>query len=117
MFAGIAAAIIASLQTGCGRLPASAKVVLMQRLHASKIVEIRDVRHRSINGFDYLGVSGTFEIPGNWEWYHTSVILRKGRSDADWSRAEMFSGITSVGPIIELSDHKFVEHLHPWPTN
>src|SRR4051812_25915547 len=93
--------LLAALMTftsACGsRFPHSAETLLVQRLHARKLIKINDMRHRTIDGFDYLGVFGTFEITSGFEsWYHPQVILRKRHSNTDWSDAELFFGAGSM---------------------
>jgi hypothetical protein len=110
-------AALVTLTTACeSKLPHSAQALLVQRLHAQKLVRINDLRRRTIDGFDYLGVFGTFEITWGFEsWYHPQVILRKRHSDADWSGAELFFGAGSLDYLFTLSDAEFTKALQPWP--
>src|SRR6266567_5608716 len=110
-------AVLAVSTGACAsRLPRSVEPLLLQRLHAQKIVKIHEVRRRTIDGFDYLGMFGTFEITWGFEsWYHPQVILRKHHSDADWSGAKLFSGAGRIESLFTLSDAEFTKALRPWP--
>jgi hypothetical protein len=110
-------ALLAGFTSGyASPLPSSAQPLLLRRLHAQKIVKIHEVRRRTIDGFDYLGLFGTFEITSGFEsWYHPEVILRKRHSDADWSRAELFSGAQRIESLFALSDAEFTKALRSWP--
>jgi hypothetical protein len=109
-------AVLAASTSACApRLPRSAEPLLLQRLQAQKILKVHEVRRRTIDGFDYLGVFGTFEITWGFEsWYHPQVILRKRHSDADWSRAELFWGAGRIESLFTLSDAEFTKALRPW---
>lgn len=110
------AALLAVFASGCSStLPASAEPLLLRRLHAQKIVTIHEVRRRTIDGFDYLGLFGTFEITWGFEsLYHPEVILRKRHSEADWSKAELFLSSQRIEPLFSLSDAEFTKALTPW---
>jgi hypothetical protein len=54
---------LASVTSSCvPNLPAFAGAPLLQRLHAQKIVKIHELRERTIDDVDYLGLFATFEI-------------------------------------------------------
>ena len=109
-------AVSATASACASRLPASAEPLLLRRLHAQKIIEIRDLRRRSIAEFDYLGFSGNFEINWGFEsWYHPLVVLRKRRSDSDWSAADLFSSRPRIPELFQLPDSEFTKALIPWP--
>ena len=101
--------------SGCAaKLPASAEALLLRHLHAQKIIAVHDVRRRTIDGFDYLGVFATFKVESNFEkWYHPEVILRKKRSDPDWSHAEVFSSRRRIADLFALPDAQFEQTLFP----
>jgi len=111
-------ALLVALASGyAAKLPSSAETLLLRRLHAQKIIKIHEVRGRTINDFDYLGLFATFEITWGFEsWYHPEVILRKQHSDADWARAELFSSSKRIEPLFALSDAEFTKALRPWPS-
>jgi hypothetical protein len=106
---------LAAVTSGCGaKLPASAETFLLRHLHAQKVIEVHDVRRRTIDGFDYLGLFATFEVESNFEkWYHPEVILRKKRSDPDWSHAEVFSSRQRIADLFALPDAQFEQALFP----
>ena len=111
-----AIAMLAS--SGCTRgLPPSAETIVLRCLHAKKVVSSQETRRRTIGEFDYFGIGLTLEIDWGFEsWYHPAVILRKQRSDKDWSRAELFSHETlSTSQVFDLPDDAFLRTLHPWP--
>jgi len=98
-----------------GGLPSSAELLLLDRLHAEKIVEVHEVRQRTIGNFDYLGLFATFEVKSSFEtWYHPQVILRKRRSDPDWSKAELFHSGERMIDLFALPDAEFPKTLTPW---
>jgi hypothetical protein len=104
--------------SGCARgLPPAAETLVLHCLHAKKVVTSRETRQRSIGEFDYFGISLTLEVDWGFEsWYHPDVILRKSRSDKDWSRAELFSSEDlSTTQVFDLPDDAFLRYLHPWP--
>jgi hypothetical protein len=108
--------IAAVASSNAGKLPVSAEPLLLHRLHAQKIIAVHEVRHRSIDGFDYVGLFGTFEVTWSFEsWYHPEIILRKKRSDPDWSHAELFRSEQRIGPLFALPDDQFQKALVPWP--
>jgi hypothetical protein len=106
---------LAAVTSGCGaKLPVSAETFLLRHLHAQKIIEIHDVRRRTIDGFDYLGLFATFEVESNFEkWYHPEVILRKKHSDPDWSHAEVFSSRQRIADLFALPNAQFEQALFP----
>jgi hypothetical protein len=77
--------LVLACASGCAaNLPSSAETLLLRRLHAEKIIKIHEIRRRTIDDFDYLGLFATFEITWGFEsWYHPEVVLRKRHSDAD----------------------------------
>ena len=114
----IAVIVSVALQTGCRLdVPSSAEPVLLRCLHAEKIVRVIEVRKRSIDDFDYIGVTLTLEVTWGFEsWYHTAVILRKPHSTRDWSQTDLFScEYFSISQAFELSQSEFLRHLHAWP--
>ena len=57
---------LAAATSGCAaKLPASAEALLLRHFHAQKIIAVHDVRRRTIDGFDYLGVFATFKVESN----------------------------------------------------
>jgi hypothetical protein len=106
-----------ALTTACAsKLPSSAETLLVQRLHAQKLVKINEMRRRTIGDFDYLGVFGSYEVMWGFEsLYHPQVVLRKHHSDGDWSSAELFFGAGSLESLFTLSDAEFAKALRPWP--
>ncbi len=100
------------------KLPPSVEPVLLKRLHAYSIVEVRDLRQRQIGDFDYLGFAGSFGIAWGFESiYHPLVVLRKKRTDADWSRAKLFTvHAPHIPTLFESSPSDFRAALTPWPT-
>jgi hypothetical protein len=106
---------LAAATSGCAaKLPASAEALLLRHLHAQKIIALHDVRRRTIDGCDYLGLFATFEVESNFEkWYHPEVILRKKRSDPDWSHAEVFSSRQRIADLFALPNAQFEQALFP----
>ena len=106
---------LAAATSDCAaKLPASAEALLLRHFHAQKIISVHDVRRRTIDGFDYLGLFATFEVESNFEkWYHPEVILRKKRSDPDWSHAEVFSSRQRIADLFALPDAQFEQALFP----
>lgn len=105
-------ALLISLATAtCGsaaELPPSVEQVLLSRLDAEKIIEVHDVRQKTIGEFDYLGLFATFEVNSAFErWYHPKVILRKKRSDPNWSQAEFFHSRQRLVDLFALPDTEF----------
>jgi hypothetical protein len=97
------------------QLPPSVEGVLLSRLDAEKIIEVHDVRQRTIGEFDYLGLFATFEVNSAFErWYHPMVILRKKRSDPNWSQAEFFHSRQRLVDLFALPDAEFQKGLTPW---
>ena len=93
-------------------LPPSVEQVLLRRLDARKIIEMHDVRQRTIAQFDYLALFATFEINSAFErWFHPEVILRKKHSDSDWSQAELFSSRQRLADLFALPDDEFQKAL------
>jgi len=105
--------------SGCtAKLPPSSERLLLRRLHAEKIIAVRDVRRRNVGAYDYLGFFGTFEVTWSFEaWYHPEVILRKKRADSDWSHAELFHAGERIEPLFALPDAQFETALSPWTPN
>jgi hypothetical protein len=69
---------VAAATCGSAEIPPSVESVLLRRLDAEKIIEVHDLRQRTIGEFDYLGLFATFEVNSAFErWYHPQVILRK----------------------------------------
>jgi hypothetical protein len=96
-------------------LPASAESLLVHRLNAQKLLSVHEVRNRIVNEFEYLGVFATFEVDSNFEtWYHPEVILRKRRSDAEWSQADLFHSRQRLADLFALPDLEFQKALTPW---
>ena len=108
--------VLAAVTCGfAAELPSTAESLLLDRLHAKKIVEVHAVRRRTIGDFDYLGLFATFEVNSSFEsWYHPEVILRKRRSGADWSQAELFQSRRRVIDLFGLPDNEFEKALTPW---
>lgn len=106
---------LALATSGCAaKLPASAAALLLRHLHAQKIIAVHDVRRRVIVGFEYLGLFATFEVESNFEkWYHPEVILRKKRSDPDWSHAEVFFSRQRIADLFALPGAQFEKALFP----
>jgi hypothetical protein len=53
------------------QLPSFAEPLLLDRLHGEKIVEVHEIRQRTMGDFDYLGLFATFEVNSSFErWYH-----------------------------------------------
>ena len=107
---------MAAATCGCAaQLPPSVEGVLLSRLDAEKIIEVHDVRQRTIGEFDYLGLFATFEVNSAFErWYHPMVILRKKRSDPNWSQAEFFHSRQRLVDLFALPDAEFQKGLTPW---
>ena len=58
----------ARVASGCAaELPHSAELLLLKALNARKFLEVHEVRYRTANGFDYLGVFATFEADSGFE--------------------------------------------------
>lgn len=104
---------MAAAMSGCARkLPGSAEALLLRHLNAQKIIKVHDVRHKTVNGFDYLGLFATFEVESNFErWYHPEVILRKKSSESDWSHAEVFFARQRMPDLFALPDAQFEQAL------
>jgi len=103
-------------QTGCRRsISPSAERLVLRCLGAEKIVEVRDVRRRTINGFDYNGVALTVEVTSGFEsWYHPAIIMRIRHNSSDWAKADLFScEDLSIQQAFELSEPEFLKHIHP----
>jgi hypothetical protein len=95
-------------------LPRSAYPVLLKELHADKVLGADNIKRRTVDGFDYLGFQGEFEISWGFESvYHPEVVLRKRHSDSDWSKASVFS-CPGLNETFRLSDKQFVRALSPW---
>jgi hypothetical protein len=93
-------------------LPQSAESLLLKTLNARKLLEVHEVRHRTANGFDYLGVFATFEVDSGFEkWYQPEVILRKRHNDADWSNADLFRSRKRIIDLFALPDVEFQKAL------
>jgi hypothetical protein len=107
---------LAAATCGCAaELPPSVEQVLLSRLHAEKIIDVHDVRQKTIGEFDYLGLFATFELNSAFErWYHPEVILRKKRSNPNWSQAEFFHSRQRVVDLFPLPDAEFQKALTPW---
>jgi hypothetical protein len=96
-------------------LPQSAESFLLKHLNALKLLAVHEVRHRTANGFDYLGVFATFEVDSGFEtWYNPEVILRKSHADVDWSKADLFHSRKRVVDLFALPDVEFQKALTPW---
>jgi hypothetical protein len=95
-------------------LPRSAYPVLLRELHADKVLGADQIRRRTVDGFDYLGFQGSFEISWGFEGvYHPEVVLRKRHSDSDWSKATVLS-CPSLNETFRLPDKQFIRALYPW---
>jgi hypothetical protein len=113
----VATVMVVLSLTGCSdRLPSSAEQALLQRLGATKISSVHELRQRTVNGFDYLGLFATYEVPSGFEaFYHPKIILRKKHSDRDWSNADLFNiGTKSLESVFQLPEPEFIAALHPW---
>ena len=112
------ALLISVAAATCGsaaEIPPSVESVLLRRLDAEKIIEVHDLRQRTIGEFDYLGLFATFEVNSAFErWYHPQVILRKKRSDPNWSQAEFFHSGKRLVELFALPDAEFQKALTPW---
>ena len=96
-------------------LPRSAYPVLLKELHADKVLGAYGVKRRAVDGFDYLGFQGEFEISWGFEGvYHPEVVLRKRHSDSDWAKAVVLSCRGSLDETFRLSDRAFIRALSPW---
>ena len=114
-----AVALLISVAAGmCGsaaEIPPSVEPVLLRRLHAEKIIEVHDMRQRTIGKFDYLGLFATFEVNSAFEkWYHPQVIVRKKHSDPNWSQAEFFRSASRLVDLFALPDAEFQKALTLW---
>jgi len=108
--------VAAASYGSAAEIPPSVEPVLLRRLHAEKIIEVHDVRQRTIGEFDYLGLFATFEVNSAFErWYHPQVIVRKKHSDPNWSQAEFFHFGQRLVDLFALPDAKFQKALTPWP--
>jgi hypothetical protein len=108
--------VAAATYGSAAEIPPSVEPVLLRRLHAEKIIEVHDVRQRTIGEFDYLGLFATFEVNSAFErWYHPQVIVRKKHSDPNWSQAEFFHFGQRLVDLFALPDAKFQKALTPWP--
>lgn len=95
-------------------LPRSAYLVLLKELHADKVLGADNIKRRTVDGFDYLGFQGEFEISWGFESvYHPEVVLRKRHSDFDWSKASVLSR-PGLNETFRLSDKQFVRALSSW---
>ena len=112
------ALLISVAAATCGsaaEIPPSVESVLLRRLDAEKIIEVHDLRQRTIGEFDYLGLFATFEVNSAFErWYHPQVILRKKHSDPNWSQAEFFHSGKRLVDLSALPDAEFQKALTPW---
>jgi hypothetical protein len=112
------ALLISLAAATCGsaaELPPSVEQVLLNRLEAEKIIDVHDVRRRTIGEFDYLGLFATFEVNSTFErWYHPEVILRKKRADPNWLQAEFFHPRQRLVDLFALPDTEFQKALTPW---
>jgi hypothetical protein len=108
--------LLGAATCGCaGELPSSAEPLLLDRLHAEKILDVHEIKQRTIGAFAYLGLFATFEVNSSFEtWYHPQVILRKRRSDPDWSKAELFHSRKRLIDLFALPDAEFQKALTPW---
>ena len=111
--------LVTAVSSGyAAELPDSAERLLLRLLHAQKIIAVHDLRRRTIDEFEYLGFFGTFEVNWSFEsWYHPQVILRKTRTDADWSHAELFYSRQRIGDLFALPDAQFQKALVPRSSN
>ncbi len=112
-----AVALLISVAATCGsaEIPPSVESVLLRRLDAEKIIEVHDLRQRTIGEFDYLGLFATFEVNSAFErCYHPQVILRKKHSDPNWSQAEFFHSGKRLVDLFALPDAEFQKALTPW---
>ncbi len=106
---------VAAATCGSAEIPPSVESVLLRRLDAEKIIEVHDLRQRTIGEFDYLGLFATFEVNSAFErWYHPQVILRKKHSDPNWSQAEFFHSGKRLVDLFALPDAEFQQALTPW---
>ena len=96
------------------QLPSSAHPVLLAELHAKQVLGADDLHRRTVGSYDYLGFQGHFEISWGFESvYHPEVVLRKRRSDKDWSKADVLS-CRDLDATFRLSDNAFARALSPW---
>jgi len=107
---------VASATFDCAaEIPPSVEPVLLRCLGAEKIIEVHDMRQRTIGDFEYLGLFATFEVNSAFErWYHPQVILRKRHSDPTWSQAEFFHSGKRLVDLFALPDAEFQKTLTPW---
>src|SRR5262249_26397788 len=95
-------------------LPRSSYPVLLAELHAKQVLGAGDFRRRTVGSYEYLGFQGHFEISWGFESvYHPEVVLRKRRSDLDWSKADVLS-CPDLDATFRLPDNAFVRALSPW---
>jgi hypothetical protein len=112
---GLLILLAAATRSSAAELPPSVEPVLLRRLNAEKILEVHDMRQRTIGGLDYLGLFATFEANSAFErWYHPEVVLRKKHSDPKWSQAEFFHSRQRVVDLFALPDAEFQKALTPW---
>ena len=106
---------LAPLTLGSDQLPSSVETVLLGHLNAGKIIDVHDVRQRTVGEFDYLGLFATFEANSGFEkWSHQQVILRKKHLDANWSQAQFFHSGRRLADLFALTEPEFQKALTPW---
>ena len=102
--------------TGCAaKLPLSAEQLLVRRLGATSLFAVNELKYRTVEGSDYLGVFANFEITSGFEsLYHPVIVLRKKHSEVEWSNADLFSiGSKSLASVFQLPEPEFKAALHP----
>ena len=100
-------------------LPPSAYPVLFEQFHAEKILGADNIKQRTVDGFDYLGFRGRFEVwqrvPAGFDpIYRPEVVLRKSHADSDWSKASVLVCSGRLNETFRLPDKRFVRTLFPW---
>jgi hypothetical protein len=112
----VTTAVLVLSLTGCtARLPSSAEQLLLRRLGATKLFAVNELKYRTVEGFDYLGVFASFEVTSGFEaLYHPEIVLRKKHSEVEWSNADLFSiGSKSLASVFHLPDPEFIAALYP----
>jgi hypothetical protein len=95
-------------------LPRSAEALLLERLHAKKIVDVHELQFQRRNYCDYLAVSVSLLVDGGFESvYHHSFVLRKELHDDDWSRAKLYRG--APRGLHTMTDDEFTRSLREVP--
>jgi len=73
-------------------LPMTAEKLLLERVRARKIVDLRALVFERSGADDYLGVSASFEIDWGFErvYHPRPYVLKKASTDKDWSSAKLY---------------------------